>query len=265
MNRAATLAILALAAAVTLLAAAAGVAAPAIEKVRACDDISEWPPYIFYEREGEEAGTLTGLSVDVLEEILDAHGMELEVSLMPWNQCMERTQKGTLDVVLNAAYSPERAASFLLSERFYLTTPTILYSTQRYPLGPYVKSAEDLHAMKGCGVKGFGYHQFGIPPEGFDTSSTTIVQAVKKLLQQRCDYIPIAYEPYAAYVMTGIEILSDPALGHAPVPGLPKTPYHMLLPRSPRGEKLRTIIDEGLRRMKSNGRLLELLEEYGIR
>ncbi|WP_018123695.1 substrate-binding periplasmic protein [Desulfovibrio oxyclinae] len=265
MNRAAIFVLIVLAAAGMFMSAAQGMAAPLKKTVRACDDISEWPPYVFYEREGEEAGTLVGMSVDVLEEILDAQGMKLEVSLMPWNQCLERTRKGDVDVVLNAAYSPKRASEFLLSETFYLTTPIILYSTHRYPLGPYIKSLEDLHSMKGCGVSDFGYHQYQIPPERLDTSSGTIVQAVKKLLQQRCDYIPIAYEPYAAYVLTGIDILSDPALGHAPIPGMPKTPYHMLLPRTPRGEKLRAIIDEGLRRMKSEGRLQQLLDEYGIR
>lgn len=232
--------------------------------VRVCDDISEWPPYIYYEREGPHTEQLVGLSIDVLKHILQKQGLALEISLLPWKVCLEQVEKGRRDIVMNATGTPTFVSRFLLTRAYYRTTPSYIYSTRRYPQGLAVESKTDLRQYKGCGVRGRDYSRYHIPAGKLDTASADINAAVRKLLEGRCDYMPISFEPFAAYSLTGNTIPTNPILGHAPIPGMPKLEHHMLLSKTVRGQRLKEIIDQGIEELFRSGRMFKLRDNYGL-
>lgn len=248
----------------TALLASPVAAAELLGPVRVCDGTAEWPPYIYYQREGENAGRLVGFSLDVLREVIKPEQLSIEVSLQPWRTCLNETANGKRDVILNATSNPVLNARFLQSRAYYTTTPSYVYSTSRFPQGMEIEAKEDLREYKGCGVSGRDYSRYHIPEDRLDTNSPDITSALRKLLEGRCDYVPISYEPFSAYTLTGEPYATDPALAHAPVPGMSKLEHHMLFPINPRGEQLRNLVDEGLKRLIETGRMHALLKKYEL-
>lgn len=232
--------------------------------IKACDDSMEWPPFIYYEREGDSVGQMTGVSVEVVRKVLEKEGLKLQIALVPWQRCLEQTESGSRDMVLNSPFSPTRAARFLLSKAYYQATPCYIYSSNNHPLGLGVSKREDLWRYKGCGISGRDYSLYHIPTSKIDTTSPDMTVALKKLHDKRCDYIPMPYETFAGYSLINDMRMADPALAQAPVPDMPALEYHILLPKTERGEKLKALLDRGLDELAASNELHEILVRYKV-
>lgn len=248
-----------------LMAAAAAAEAP-LSRISVCDDGSEWPPYTYYERDAQGQATrrLTGFAVDVLQAIAQRDGVQVQFELLPWARCQMEVDRGVdYQMALNASHSQERERRYWLSQPYYATTHHVFYSRRQHPQGLAIHGVADLAAYRVCGVRGYNYEAYRIPPEQLDYGARDFATVVVKLHAARCDIGLEKLEVVAGYRITGKDLLADPELGHAAIPGMPRGEFHMIVSRQhPQGEALRNWIDAGLKRLRDSGELQALSKRY---
>ena len=96
--------------------------------IQICDDISEWPPFIFLRRDGGRVTQeIKGFSVQVLESILRKNNLKYELTLLPWKRCLQNVEKGeSHSMLLNSSFNEER------NKKYYYSYLVVLYKT--FPL-----------------------------------------------------------------------------------------------------------------------------------
>lgn len=248
-----------------LLGTGAHAEAP-VHELSVCDDGSEWPPYTYYLRDGEgrSTGVLTGFAVDVLQAIAQRDGVTVRLTLLPWARCQMEVEHGrNFQMALNASYSDERERKYLLTQAYYSTTHYYFYSRRHARDGWPIHSLDDLARLQVCGVRGYNYAAYRLPPERLDMGARDFASVVTKLHAERCQVAVEKLEVVAGYRVTGKDLLADPDLGRAPIPGMPKGEFHMLVSRQhPQGAALRAWLDTGLKRLRDSGELQQLQRRY---
>lgn len=230
-----------------------------------CDDENEWPPYIYFERNGvKKSDKVIGFSIDVLEEIFSRHQMRYNIKMLPWARCLLEVKNGNkYQMALDISTSPERAANFWISQTYYTTNTYYFYSRKLHPQGLSINAMADLKKYRVCGIHGYninyaGYIDFFKPGE-MDQGAKDLHALIAKIHLQRCDVFLEQYQAMLGYALIGSAFLDDPALGREPMPGLAPSPFHFAISRKfSHGERLMTLIDLELKRMESTGRLKEL-------
>ncbi|MBB5203525.1 polar amino acid transport system substrate-binding protein [Inhella inkyongensis] len=239
------------------------VAADPLQVLKVCDDGAEWPPYTYYQRdaEGRPTRAVVGYSVEVLNRILEPLGYAAQVDLLPWARCQLEVERGVMYVMaLNASPSPEREQRFLLSRAYYSTTHAFFYSKRQRPQGLKVERLADLANYRVCGIHGYNYSAYGIPPAQMDAGASEPQRVIVKLHAGRCDLWLEKYEIVAGTRVTGSDLLADPDLGWGRVPELPGGPFHMLISRQ--HPQWLDRINAGLARMAAAKELETLLRRH---
>jgi len=235
-----------------------------------CDDEAEWPPYAYLRREnGEKTNEVIGFSVDVVNEIFSAYGATFEPKLIPWKRCLNDVKTGHCDMVMNAAYSKDRADTFHISRSFYETTPYYFYSKKHYPKGLDIRNKLDLSKFSIGGKLGYTYADYGLTYDGIVAKSGIYADNYPKLIQLlhagRIDIIIERLEVMAGFDVTGAGLLQDKTLGSAPIPQMEPSKFYMMFPKNQKGAELKEMADNGIERLIKSGRLLELHKKYVTR
>jgi polar amino acid transport system substrate-binding protein len=228
-----------------------------------CDDMDEWPPYIYYERSaGKKSDKLIGYSIDVIKEIFARHQIRYTVALIPWARCLAEVKAGTTyQMTLNPSYSPERDRDFWMTRPYYAANNYYYFSRRHYPHGLPVKGIADLKRYRACGILGNNYTMYGFQRGELDQGTNDFPALIAKLDRGRCDIFMEKYEVMLGFLAIGKRYLADPDLGRAPIPGMSSTPFHMAVSRAyPEGKALRDLIDRELEQMETSGRLATLLK-----
>lgn len=233
--------------------------------VHICDDAAEWPPYTFYKRsDGQATKELTGLSVDVVTVIFQKAGIDARIELLPWARCQKEVMDGTeYQLALNASYNETRAKAYYLSRPYYRTTNYYFYSKKVHPSGLRIDHLSDLHNYKVCGVFGYNYETYGLPPGSIDQGAYDFAALVAKTHAGRCDLFLEKYEVMAGFTAIGQPFLADMSLGHEPVPGMAPTEFYMMISRrATHAEELLKIINDGLGELEASGQMGRLAKKY---
>lgn len=247
-----------------LLSCAAAHAQP-IPPLGICEGSPEWPPFTYFQRVGgQPTRELTGFSVDVISTILKKADIAFRIDLLPWRRCLREVAAGDhYQIALNATASPEREATYRLTRSYYQTTGHYFYSRQRHPDGLTVQSVADLKRYKVCGLLGFNYSMYGLTSKEVEQASGDHADMLRRLQAGRCDLFVEQVEVMAGYRVTGRDLLADPDLAHQGVPGLPGTPFHMLVSRNaPRSQALLTTLNAGLTELAQSHQLDRLWAQY---
>ncbi|NEX59987.1 substrate-binding periplasmic protein [Noviherbaspirillum galbum] len=242
-----------------------GTAAAADANINACEDIGEWPPYTYLEREnGKPTAKVTGFAVDVLRQIFKDQPAPPGIELLPWARCLKEVQNGSrYQMALNVSYSDERAKTYLLSQPYYLTSSNVFYSRKHHPAGLSIRKLADLQQFRVCGVAGYNYETYGLKPGMVDQGTQNFPSLISKLHAGRCDLFIEKYEVMAGFSAIGQPLLSDPDLGRATLEGVPPTAFHMAVSRDyPQGEKLVARINDGIASLKASGAMDRMLRRY---
>jgi len=232
-----------------------------------CDDEAEWPPYAYLKREnGNETSEVIGFSVDVINEIFGSHGATFKAKLIPWKRCLNEVKTGHCDMVMNAAYSKERDATFYISHFFYETTPYYFYSKKHNSEGLDIQNKFDLSKFRIGGKLGYSYADYGLTYDEIVAKSGIYADNYSKLIQLlhagRIDIIVERLEVMAGFDVTGAGLLQDEDLGYAPIPQIEPSKFYMMFPKSKKGAELKKMADKGIERLRKSGRLLELQKTY---
>lgn len=252
----------------------AGAQALSLKTVTVCDDVAEWPPFTYRARKpagpvsgAAPAGTtpeVVGYSVEVLRRILAPLGIAVRIELLPWVRCLREVEAGqNFQMALNASASPERQQRFLLSEPYYETTHAYFYSRRRYPNGVALRRVEDLAEFHVCGVHGYNYSAYGLRDEQVDRGALDFGRVIAKLLADRCELGLEKLEAVQATRYTGKNLLADPDIAYAPIPGMAKGEFHMVVSRQhPQGKALQQVLNAGLKTLRDSGQLQAIRKNY---
>ena len=113
----------------------------------------ENPPKIYT----DEAGDVVGLFPDVLNYILRKEGWKAEYIHGTWSECLDRLEKNEIDLMVDVAYSEERAKKYLFSHETFLVNWATVYTTG----DKSISSLIDLNGKK-VGVMKDSIHTEGV-------------------------------------------------------------------------------------------------------
>lgn len=229
-----------------------------------CDDLAEWPPYIYFERiDNKKTDRIVGFSVDVIQAILSSQNINFEIRLLPWKRCLYEVERGeNFQILLDASYSDERAEKFHISQPYYTSSPYYFYSKKHHPNGLDIQTAADLKKYRVSGISGYNYTNYGLSTEDVRATVETHEPLILQLHHNRADLFPEWFEIIQGFAKLGRDFLADENLGYAPVPGVDSTPFHIMFPKNELGLALKNIVDEGIAKLEASGKLQEMLQHY---
>jgi PAS domain S-box-containing protein len=127
-----------------LFAVSAGVSADSNTTVRV--GVYENRPKVFT----DDNGKVSGLWPDIMGYIASQEGWTIQYVQGTWTECMERLQNNQIDIMMDVAYTPERAQAYTLSGEIPYTSWSRVY----VPKGSAIKSIPDLDGKTIAVMKG---------------------------------------------------------------------------------------------------------------
>ena len=231
------------------------------QPLKICDDDSGWPPYTYVDPKNPKV--VTGASADVIVEILKRAGYEPEVTLLPWKRCLLEVEEGRTAMLLNASFSEERAQKYLMSKPYYAINSALFYNTSKYPTPPKIASVAEMKPYRYCGLYGYNYTMYNLPPAQLDAGAKDEVSRFQKLRLDRCDFVLGDIEILNSFASMGQLDLTG--IGHIPIPGDKPKEFHAMVSRTAAGgEKLLKIIDDGIGALKADKTYSKIFKKYGI-
>ena len=215
-----------------------------------CED--PWPPYTIGEMGHPPTG---GIAIAYFKHVFEQiDGLDLEIQLCPWTRCLNRVKRGTVDGVLLALHSEERAQYMEYSIPYYESRVVFFYNRKKYPNGLEI-DPDTVWSQYSIGhVDGFTFgetfEQAKKDGVQFDTARTPEL-CLQKLYGKRFDlYLENELAGKSAMAKLGYE----GKIGIA-VPALESKKYHLALSkRSPAlsflpkiNEALQKSIEDGTR------------------
>lgn len=238
---------------------AQGVAAQ--NKVPICGDSAGFPPYTYQDAKVPEK--IIGFSVDLVAAVLKESDQTPDITLLPWLRCLKEVEDGkSVWMALDATYSEERASKYWISDPVYMIHSTLFYDTKKYPAPPALHTAQDLSNYTYCGIHGYNYSMYKIPPARITTAKTETARFAM-LRANHCDFVLADVEPLLGFVKTGDVDLKG--LGKIAIPEFKDKRYVVLITKgNPNGERLLKDFNDGLKKVKADGRHKALLANHGL-
>jgi polar amino acid transport system substrate-binding protein len=238
------------------------------EIVQACADQAEMPPFVYAERvNGAKTEHIIGASVDLLRQIGEHNGWQVQVQLLPWARCMALVASHQVQFALNLSEDDAKGAGLAVSIPYFTMHNVYFYSRRARPQGLILKQLDDLHHYHVCGLGGYRFEAFGIATGTVDRGTTIgYEQLIAKLHLGRCDLFIDSRETMAGQYLINPKLRSmlvDGTLVSQPLPGRPTRPLYIgVATGEPRDASLRKALNAGLEQMEKRHKLETLLEQY---
>jgi polar amino acid transport system substrate-binding protein len=238
------------------------------QPVKICDDDSEWPPYSYFPRvEGKaDRSHLTGAMIDLIGKIFELIQMDYSITAIPWKRCLYEVatfaQNQTYEMAIEGTLNEERLNRYYVTTYVYTTTGGYWYSKTKFPRGPSVKGPEDLKNYSLCGIFGYNYAGYGVPPELISSWPKTYQAAFNMLSLGRCDLFLSNIPTVLGKVTMGKLILPEGVVGKK-VPGLESGTFHIFIAKtSPRALMLLTNVNQALHVLTFRGVTDAIFNKY---
>lgn len=223
---------------------------------------SSWPPYIYKDKSGNGKG----LHIDILRELFETEmGLSLEYKELPWKRAQLNVQYGQADVLLTVP-TEERLTYAVKSEQAVYELYLYAYTYKDHPRlneinaitsGLDVKKLELLPVTN----RGNSWHKLNIDSFGVKTYYVNEEEnAFRVLAHRRAD---ITIEPLYA----GSYLINKFGLSSKIVPTKARFGpllFHLLLSKKSKYFKKMDQINQALNRLKTSGRLQEILNKYTV-
>lgn len=232
--------------------------------IRFCGDGSGWPPYTYMDR--FEPGIIKGYDVDVIHEILDPLGIDVEFHFPSWKQCLERTADGhAFQVAVSASFEQNRTQKFIYTQPYYQTQQSYFYARERFETPPVIKTTADLYRYGHvCGRYSYNYEGAGqLKNADMKRVAKSYSALVARTLNGDCTFFIGRPSVLHGFRLVGENLIDNDLIAHAPVPDAKPDYFYMLISRnSPYAAELKQILDDGIKRLEEMGRLAEILQKY---
>jgi polar amino acid transport system substrate-binding protein len=239
-------------------------AEPIPDALRACDDVAEFPPFTYMQRDGGRKTDIpVGYTVDYLNQILAADGRTASIAMLPWRRCVESVRTGEYDIALNAIRTDDRARDFVLTPPYAVLTPMVYFALSRP--APALLDAASLAGLKICGQFGYTYNpDFGVPEAVVDHGAKTLAAGANMLRAGRCDVFLSDAETVAGQVLIlGRSVFPETEFGSRKAPGAKVEQLTMMIgPTLPYRFGLLDLLSRGIAEMRGSGAAKLLADRY---
>jgi len=115
-----------------------------------------YPPY-----QWEESGILRGADYEIITEALRIHGIEAEITLHTWVECMKLMENQKVDGIFQIMRTPEREKNYLFSD-ILRTAETIFFKRKNsfFILKNDVDISIQIQGLKIGTLSGYSYNSF---------------------------------------------------------------------------------------------------------
>lgn len=213
------------------------------------------PPYLMLENE-----ELTGIAVELVNEILKRNQITTTNIILPWVRCLMELKNGNVELVPNSSYKLERTKYAIYSEPLYQTHLVLFYNKDRFLKVPIIKNIADLARYYIGGVFGFNYSYLKNKVK-IDTNALNREVLVNNLRYNRYDFIIAQKEVILSMSKKGIVTIDE--LAYIPDILDQGRNYHILISKKfSNKEKLKKIIDDGIKELKTDGTYKKISNKY---
>ncbi|MES2298691.1 MAG: transporter substrate-binding domain-containing protein [Pseudomonadota bacterium] len=234
--------------------------------LRACGDISEFPPYLYAQRAGgRKTAVAAGLDVDLLKRIIGDSGRAVDITLLPWARCLAMGSRGQTDILLDGIKSPLRTGQFLFPSSHYALTPIFLYLKGRPR--PAMDSAAQLAHSRVCSQADYNYESFGIPNAIISNRARTIDDAATMLKVGRCEIMLQQVETLRGHAqLGGVDLMNSPEFERETPAWLKQIDFYFMVGKTvPYGKELIDLLDKGVVSLKRDGEIERLRSKHQLR
>ncbi len=231
------------------------------EEVKICYHDGEWPPYIYFKREGGKVNkaVVLGATVELFNEIFKRIGLEHSMTMMAWKRCLYEVdhfdKNDEFEIFTNGSYSESRADKYYITSALYRARQGLFYSTKKFKIPPTIGTASDLKKYNICGILGYNYAMYrklGVTNK-IDTAAQGLAHVLKKVAAQKCDFFPSPMEPILAGKKLGVYNYSKD-ISAIRVPWAGTTTFHAFISKkSPRAFELYTRINHEIQVLQGSG------------
>ncbi|MDC8783910.1 substrate-binding periplasmic protein [Roseateles koreensis] len=227
-----------------------------ISEITVCWEEGLKPPYLML----NEQQKVTGIAVDMLNEILEHEKIKAINVLRPWKRCLEQIKTNEVTLVPNASFNEERAQFSHYTKPLYETHLVLFYRKDVFPEQPQVKTMESLSKYRVIGINGFNYQRYQ-KKIMIDTGALDRKAQFAMLVAGRGDFAAEQLE-----VHQYLDKQNKPrslALDYIPDPAQGTQPFYILVSKAfLQGNELASLIDKGIDRWKAKGLDKKLVEKY---
>lgn len=245
-----------------------GIDRAAAQPVQICDDSAEWPPYSFFPRVPVEAErpVLTGAMIELVERIFDLIKIDYQITAIPWKRCLHEVatfdHSRSYEVAIEGTLNEKRLEAFYMTAPVYTTTGAYWYSKQRFPNGPVIQNPADLKDYRLCGILGYNYTGYRLPPDMVKHRPKTYQAAFTMVSLGRCDLFLSNIPTVVGKTKLGELSVPDDVDGKR-VPGLPSGTFHIFIAKSsPRAHMLLSEINQAILTLTYRGVTDEIFRKY---
>jgi len=208
----------------------------------------QYPPFAFYGEDGQPAG----FNIELARAVGDALGWEIEISLAPWPETMERFSRGEIDFISGMFYTPKRGEEYGFTTRHSVASGDI-FSRKGMAVGSVADLGGQAVAVQNDDIV---YHYLRELDLNIDFVMVPgISEALHLLALGEADYAAVVTIP-AHYA------IEREKLANVQANGLHLAPfdYSFIVPREEKA--LLAELERGLRQVKSSNRYDELYNKW---
>lgn len=144
----------------------------------------------------------------------------------------------------------------------YTTTGAYWYSKEKFPQGLAINGPSDLKRHKLCGILGYNYTGYRIPPDVVKNWPKTYQAAFSMVSLGRCDVFLSNIPTVIGKAKLGELTVPEGIVGKR-VPGLPSGTFHIFIAKSsPRAELLLAQINQAIHVLNYRGMTDEIFLKY---
>lgn len=236
-----------------------------------------WPPYLYESGDdNQEKKQVAGIHLENFRLLSELTGLDFTFRILPWKRCLHGvenySQQGDFEIAIDASFNKERAEKYYLVGPLYEFGTALFYSRDRYPDGPFSKSAgrvvsklSDMQDFSICGLSGWNYESYyekhNIPRSVEVDQTAAGMQGVFGMVsRQRCDLVEIHPQIVIGAMVTG-ELKMPKDIVCRKLITDPQKFYLMVSRKSPRAKELVTRLSTALIYLKSTGKLMTIKDK----
>lgn len=214
-----------------------------------------YPPYQY-----QDGGAVKGIDADLIASAFQAVGYDVQVRLLPWEECLRQLDAGGADGIFQITRTPERERRYVFSE-LLRTAETAFFalSDQAIQLRETVDLREQLEPFTLGVLTGYSYDP---AIDSLDPTTKVEVDGQEDLLlglKDKCFDLAVMDSGVAAFLADKLGIS-----GIKRVDGFAVT-RELHVAFRPECEDLVAKFNTGLKKLKQQGTLQRIAARYGLR
>lgn len=211
-----------------------------------------------YEQNGY--GEFSGMGVDLVRELAQRLGYEVQFELYPWPRAQQMVESGQADVLMGPYKTPERETRFTFAATPFYRDEILFYARRGSPA--WDGNSNSLYAKKVGVVAGWVYTpQFDALKSNLDLTTVDKVETGLRMLDFGRIELLAVNQRNTQPVLIQIGLVSK----LVPVqPALGSQVGYLAFPKSPRFEALRSDMDRVFQQLLANGTLTRLSQKWSV-